>query len=210
MGNPLDHFMWAASDLDAGVAAFERLSGVRAGIGGVHPGRGTRNALASLGPEVYLEIIAPDPAQKLEGTPGALLRDIAVPRINALVAASRDLESVQKAYASGGIASDILDGGRNTPSGSFIRWRILIPRPNELGAFTPLFIDWLDSVHPGKTSTPGCILTGFTAGHPDTDKLGGLWRALGLDIALMRTDRPCFLADLRSPTGPLRLTGLGS
>jgi len=210
MANPLDHFMWAASDLEAGVAAFERLSGVRAGIGGVHPGRGTRNALASLGPAVYLELIAPDPAQTLDGTPGAELRSITMPRINALVAASRDLETVQKAYATGGIASDILDGGRNTPAGDFIRWRILIPRRNDLGPFAPLFIDWLDSVHPGKTSTPGCILARFEAGHPDADSLAGLWRSLGLEIALAKADRPCFLADLMTPAGPLRLTGMGA
>jgi hypothetical protein len=210
MANPLDHFMWAASDLDTGVTAFERLSGVRAGVGGVHPGRGTRNALASLGAAVYLEIIAPDPGQKLEGTPGGELRSIASPRINALVARSRDLETVQKAYAAGGIVSDILDGGRTTPAGAFIRWRILIPRRNELGPFAPLFIDWLDSVHPGKTSTPGCTLTRFEAGHPDTANLAGLWRSLGLDISLSKADRPCFLADLSTPHGPLRLTGMGN
>jgi hypothetical protein len=209
MGNPLDHFMWAAADLDAGVAAFKRLSGVRAGIGGVHPGRGTRNALASLGPAIYLEIIAPDPAQKLEGTPGAELRGITTPRINALVAASQDLEALQKAYAAGGIGSDILDGGRTTPAGAFIRWRILIPQRNNLGPFAPLFIDWLDSVHPGKTATPGCALARFEAGHPEADSLAGLWRSLGLEIPLTKADRPCFLADLVTPTGPLRLTGMG-
>lgn len=207
MENPLDHFMWAASDLDAGIAAFERLSGVRAGIGGVHPGRGTRNALASLGPEIYLEIIAPDPAQKLEGTPGAELHSIATPHIHALVAAGGDLETVQKAYAAHGIASDIREGGRETPSGGFVRWRILTPQANRFGAFAPLFIDWLDSVHPGITSTPGCSLVRFEAGHPEAEKVTALWRALELSILLIRADQPFFSADLETPRGLLRLTG---
>jgi hypothetical protein len=206
MTNPLDHFMWAASDLDEGIAAFERLSGVQLGIGGQHPGRGTRNALASLGPSLYLELIAPDPTQELTGTPGGALRELRQPGIHAIVAASRDLPAVQKAYAAAGVSADLLEGGRKTPEGGFIRWKILIPKPNAFGAFAPLFIDWLDSVHPAKTSTPGCRLARFEAGHPNSETIGGLWRSIGLDIPLQRADRPHFVADLTTPRGPLRLT----
>ena len=57
----VDHIIVGTSDLEAGVEELEALTGVQAVIGGEHPGRGTRNALISLGPGHYLELLAPVP-----------------------------------------------------------------------------------------------------------------------------------------------------
>src|SRR4029077_14510397 len=82
----LDHILLGCGDLERAIAWVEERTGVKAAFGGVHPGRGTQNALLSLGTRHYLEIIAPDPKQG--GTAGAQssvarlgLRELVEPRL---------------------------------------------------------------------------------------------------------------------------------
>src|SRR5262249_53180740 len=58
----LDHIAIAADSLAAGVAYAEAALGVKIPYGGAHPLMGTHNHLLRLGDNVFLEIIAPDPA----------------------------------------------------------------------------------------------------------------------------------------------------
>ena len=133
MTNRLDHFMYAAPDLDASIARFAEMSGVTAGRGGSHPGMGTRNALASLGGDVYLELIAPDPAQKLDGTYGGKFAALAGPQVFAYIVKGDNLEALKATFAKHGIESDLFEASRKTPEGGTLQWRLLIPRTNPLG-----------------------------------------------------------------------------
>ncbi|MEI6300798.1 MAG: VOC family protein [Betaproteobacteria bacterium] len=206
MSNTLDHFMYAGRDLDELVSRFKSMSGVAAGIGGSHPGLGTRNALASLGDDVYLELIAPDPEQNIPGSWGDLFRTFEAPRIFTYIVRAKNLEGIQSTLAAEGIESDLVAASRKTPAGATLRWRLLLPRQNPLGDYIPKFIDWLDTPHPALTSVKGCTLGTFALGHPEALRLGSILRAVGINVLIERADRPLFRAQLQTPQGPLILS----
>jgi len=58
----VDHVIVSIDSLERGMAMLEQRTGVAPMMGAVHPGRGTRNALLSLGPTTYLELLAPNQA----------------------------------------------------------------------------------------------------------------------------------------------------
>ena len=89
----VDHIVIGIADLESGMARFATLTGVRPAIGGSHPGRGTRNALVSLGGRQYAELIAPDPAQA--GTKDAYgLSAFSEPRMLMWAASTTDIDAL--------------------------------------------------------------------------------------------------------------------
>src|SRR3979409_1566189 len=97
-------------------------TGVRAAIGGVHPGRGTRNALLSLGERRYLEIIAPDPKQdRIEPFAQkqvAHLKQLTSPHLIGWAAHTADLEQFSvRLRAAAIVCDDPRAGSRQRPDG---------------------------------------------------------------------------------------------
>src|SRR5271165_3504635 len=116
---PLDHIILGCNDLEGGIAFLEARLGVRAAFGGVHPGRGTQNALLSLGEHHYLEIIAPDLAGADSNNPrkpGLVKRT--EPRLVAWAAHPGELRSLAKKLQAAGCAFEgPLPGSRKRPDG---------------------------------------------------------------------------------------------
>ncbi len=205
MPNVLDHILYAGADRDSMVEEFAQWSGVRAGIGGVHPGLGTRNALASLGAHCYFELIAPDPAQEIPGSLGDQFSRFDRPSLFAYMVRSSNLEAIRDGLASEGISADLFAASRQTPDGRTLRWRLLMPADNRFGNCLPKFIDWLDTPLPGASAVPGCSLIDFQVGHPHAKELAALLRRLDIAIDLATADRACLRARLRTPAGVLIL-----
>lgn len=197
----LDHILLGCDDLDQGIDLVEKTIGVRAAIGGVHPGRGTRNALLSLGERRYLEIIAPDPAQ-----PGATdtlgLRQLTEPQLVGWAAHPGDLVSFAKKLREAGIAFEGPSAGsRARPDGRVLHWKTLNLKDNRDGLL-PFFIEWsADSVHPSLDAPSGCRVVRFGAFSPEADELSKLSKLLGLDIPVARARAPRLDALLVGPQG---------
>ncbi|MGH9357811.1 MAG: VOC family protein, partial [Terriglobia bacterium] len=157
----LDHILLGCSDLVRGIAWMEERTGVRAVSGGVHPGRGTRNALLQLGPLRYLEILAPDPQQALQSRYGDL-RVLQEPRLVAWAVHTDDIVMLaQKARAAGFTINGPDEGSRISTDGKLLRWRF-IRLHDDRGGLLPFFIEWHhESVHPSAGAPGGCRLDRF-------------------------------------------------
>jgi hypothetical protein len=209
-GTALDHLLLGAADLDAGVAWVEKLTGVRGTVGGVHPGRGTRNALVSLGARQYLEIIAPDPAQPSENL-SMNLRHLAQPRLIGWAAVASDIHSLANRIRDAGHQMiGPRDGSRKKPDGRLLKWRTLgLVTAGSEGEVDPIpfFIQWsADSVHPSEDSPKGCTLTSFEFGHPNPESLRSEFQALGIDAAILVSRSARLTAILRTPRGDVTLS----
>src|SRR5579871_788662 len=207
----LDHILVGSADLDCGVAFVEERTGVRAALGGVHPGRGTRNALLSLGERRYLEIIAPDPAQTqvpdfavplLE-----LLKSFSAPALVGWAARPRDLEALAAQLKAQGIAFDgPRPGSRQRPDGRLLKWKTLSLHDDH-NHVLPFFIEWdPGSPHPSTDAPAGCALQSFTIADPDPPALGKLCAQLSLRAPVEQGSLSRLLARIQGPRSTLDLS----
>jgi hypothetical protein len=204
----LDHLLLGCSDLKKGMAFVEQHTGVRAAFGGIHPGRGTENALLSFGPGHYLEIIAPDPQQAGSGDRRAkALRNLSEPK---LVGWAAHLPGGIANYAAklkqAGIAAEgPVSGSRTRPDGKTLQWETLTLNDDASGLL-PFFIEWAgSSVHPSLDAPSGCQLLRFELLTPDPAALSALATKLSLAAPIIKAAAPQLRATIKGPTGTLSL-----
>jgi len=183
----IDHVILGIDDLQKGIAELERATGVRAEFGGAHPGRGTQNALISLGGHHYLEILAPNPEDSGVAEARKELGGLASLKPVGWAARSEDLAALKQRL--GSQAGELRPGARNRPDGSRLAWKTLgFATENPL---LPFFIEWdRDTQHPSTTSPSGCQLTGFSLEGPDPEATRKTLRTAGLAIEVREGKEP--------------------
>jgi len=135
----IDHVMICVSDLARAIDAYRRI-GFDIAPGGVHPGRGTENAIAFTGEE-YLELMSlRDRDEYLRATDGrgGLVDYLAKGGGFRYVAVQSDDLAADFAgmRARGVDVSDVATGSRRTPSGQELRWKAAsLGARNELPIF---------------------------------------------------------------------------
>jgi hypothetical protein len=187
----LDHLLLGVAMLEEGIAWVERNTGVRATLGGSHPGAGTHNALLSLGHRQYLEIIAPDPNQTPDGPLAPVLKELRTPRPVGWAAATSDIDALARGLHTAGLSFEgPRPGSRKRPDGSHLIWRTLRLSGQPCGVI-PFFIEWATStVHPAVDSPSGCLLTSFELEDPDPEATRQMLKTLGILADIKRSDHP--------------------
>jgi hypothetical protein len=172
----VDHLVFGAPDVGAAIDMLEAKLGVRAGMGGKHPGAGTHNALLSLGGGSYLEIIGPDPEQEppTDRPMPFGVDKLAAPRLVTWAAKARAdfAEQVAKSRRAGWNPGDPQPMSRKTPDGTELKWT-LTRAPEPIGAE-----------------------------HPDPHAVRDALLALDVDdLTLIPGPEPLLVAIIRTPSG---------
>jgi hypothetical protein len=201
----VDHLIAGCRDLAHAIGVIEAATGVRAAAGGTHQGKGTRNALLSLGKQRYLEIIAPDPEQpRLEWFRG--IGEIGEPRLVGWAASAGAIGVVAQYLRGANIAFTGPQAGfRIRPDGARLEWRTIV-LDDDAGGLLPFFIEWnASSVHPSASAPAGCELLRFDAVDTDAARWTRTAAALGIDLPAVSGAPARLHAAIRGPSGTLEL-----
>lgn len=176
----IDHITITAPTLEAGSALVHNCLGVTPQTGGEHPRMGTHNRLLRLGPDLFLEVIAPNPAALAPPRPRwfALdhLQPDSPPALSTWVVRTNDI------HASAAAASEDL-GLIEPMSRGNLNWHITLPPDGSLpmdGA-APALIEWHTESHPAAGMPDlGFWLAQLTVFHPEPDRIRRLLASLKL------------------------------
>lgn len=202
----VDHVIIGAPKLETGIEYVADLFGVRPVAGGIHPGRGTHNAIAGLAGGRYLEVLAPVPGADGSGTLYEAVRGIRSPQVVGWAFSEDDLDDLRpKAFGAGLEPGDILPGSRTTPDGCRLEWETL-----GLGvtydSLIPFAIKWLTpDDHPSRSAPKGLRLTAFWFEHPKSIEVRDALAAIGVVARVVQLEAPRIRVRIVGPKGEFEI-----
>lgn len=195
----IDHVIVGINDLDRGIREFEARTGVTPKRGGEHPGRGTQNALVSLGGGHYLEILAPAATEPPTAPREAAVAHTELTLVGWALHTPAIASLVQQVRRAGFDVEGPTPGSRRAPDGALLAWQSA--SIDQLGV-TPFFIEWSkDTPHPSTTSPSGCTLGSLEFSEPSPDRLQLLFKTAGFRATVSRAERARMIVTLDCPRG---------
>src|SRR5689334_10570954 len=190
----LDHLVYATPNLEATCRDLEIRLGVRASAGGQHPGRGTHNALISIGPMAYLEIIGPDPLQPEVRHVWFDIDQLITPKLITWAVRVDRLETFVKEISPNVRVGALRSGARKTPEGTTLSWQLTEPQLVQGVGLVPFLIEWNSSQHPAQSAITGPRLVQLRIEHPEPELIRKQLNALQLEVAIERGSSPALVA----------------
>jgi len=181
----LDHLAIIAPSLEAGRAHVQERLGIDMPAGGKHPQMGTHNLLLRLGDDVFLEVIAADPAAASPPQPRWFGLDdsatvqadwAAERRLRTWVARTDDLDAVRRQHGPA-------FGEKAAISRGDLSWHFLVRGDGALPAdgVAPSIMDWGARGNPASAMPDlGARLLSFGIEHPDPERVATLYAELGI------------------------------
>jgi len=211
-GTTFDHLVYAVPDLQVANQMLTQGLGICPAYGGEHAADyGTCNSLLSLGPDCYLEVLAPVEAGGQQRPPFAE-GVAALPEgdVITFAIASADLPEVaRRARAAGLGVREGTANSRVTPEGHTLRWRGLYLDSEAYRGLVPFCIDWMDSRHPSLTAPAGAAVNELFVTHPQPEGLRAIYAALGLGIEVRAGNRAAIVVGLEHGAHRFTLVGSG-
>lgn len=195
----LDHLAISCATLAEGTAATEAALGLPLAPGGQHPHMATHNRLLSLGPDLYLEVIAADSSQPRPTWPRwfDLDRFSGPPRLTNWICRTDDLDA-ELTHAPEGTGTPV-----SLQRGDF-RWRMAVPATGILPFDNrfPALIQWEGTAHPApRLPDHGARLKSLHITHPQPDTLRTALSRLTDPRVTIAAGEPALRATIATPQG---------
>lgn len=203
----LDHLVVAASDLTQGIDYVTDILGISPQPGGQHIRMGTHNALLSLGPSCYLEVIAIDPSLPVpersrwfgldqRETQQRLARG---PFLLHWVVRTTDIHATSDTASQ--LFGEVIPMNRNQ-----LNWLITVPEDGSLPAngIVPSLIQWQTETLPSSLLPDHDLrLTSLKISTPTPETVRPVLQQMNLttEFSLVQETKSALFATITTPTG---------